>query len=109
MRERMLAVGCGGLLLLMALLTAAVTLVGVWQGDQSALIGWVVTASTGVVALAAFAVGIRRKVDDEDPLDGERGLAVALTIVVVIAVTGLAIAFYLQPDFWRGIIDGRGS
>lgn len=37
-----------------------------------------------------------------DPFEGERGLAVALTIVVVVAVTAFAPVTLLQPDFWRG-------
>ena len=102
MRDRMLAVGCGGLVLLLSFLVAAVTAAGVWQNEGNAWIGWVLTAACGLFALLAFAVGVRRTDDEEDPFEGNRGLAMGLTIVVFIAVTAFAIAMFLQGDFWRG-------
>lgn len=59
----------------------------------------------GVAALVAFAFAIRRGRDDEDLFEGHRGMAVALTIVVVLAVTGFMLTAYLQPDFWRGVLE----
>ena len=102
MRERMLAVGCGGLMLLMAFLLAGVTVAGVWMEERNAWIGWAVAAAMALLALLSFAVAVRRTEEEEDPFEGHRGLAVALTIVVTLAVTAFAIAMFLQGDFWRG-------
>jgi heme/copper-type cytochrome/quinol oxidase subunit 2 len=107
MRERMLAVGCGGMTLLLALMTGAMAVLEIWQSSRPVFVGWLITGTTGICSLAAFAVAVRRKTDDDDPFEGERGLAMALMVVVVIAVTLLAIAAFLQPDFWRGAMDGH--
>jgi heme/copper-type cytochrome/quinol oxidase subunit 2 len=104
MRERFLAVGCGGLALLSSALFIAVTGASVWSGERNAWIGWALAAVAGVMALAAFAVAIRRTNEDEDLFEGDRGLAVAMTMIVVIAVGILTLVFYLDPDFWRGAL-----
>lgn len=98
----MLAVGCGGLTLLMAFLLAAVTVAGVWMEERNAWVGWAVSGTMAAIALGSFAVAIRRTQDEEDPFEGSRGLAVALTIVVTIAVTIFALVLFVQGDFWRG-------
>jgi uncharacterized membrane protein len=104
MRERFLAAGCGGLCLLSGTLFLAVGAAGVFTGDRHVWIGWLLAAVAAVIALVAFGVAIRRTNEDEDLFEGDRGLAVAMTIVIVIAVAILTLAFYLDPDFWRGTL-----
>jgi hypothetical protein len=106
MRERLMAVGCGGLTLLMAFLLAGVTVAGVWTEERNAWIGWAITGMFAAFALLMFGVGIRRTDDEEDPFEGNRGLAVALALVVVVAVTIFAVVMFLQGDFWRGATAG---
>lgn len=108
MRERILAVGCGGLALLSAFAFLAITAVGAWTGEPmgEAAVGWALAVVMAIFAFLAFGVAIRRTAEDEDLFEGRRGLAVSLTIVVVIAVIVFALVMYLQPDFWRGAMDG---
>ena len=111
MRERILAVGCGGLALFSAFAFLALTAVGAWTGEPlaEAGVGWTLAGAATIFACCAFGVAIRRTVEDEDLFEGHRGLAVGLTIVVVLAVVAFSIAMYLQPDFWRGALDGRAG
>jgi len=76
----------GGLALLLAFLTLGVTTAGVYVGEGigSVIFGWI---TAGLIALA---------------FEGNRGLAVALTVVVILAVTAFVLVTFVQPDFWRG-------
>ncbi|HYH07350.1 MAG TPA: hypothetical protein VEK11_09870 [Thermoanaerobaculia bacterium] len=104
MRERFFAVGCGGLALLLAFLTLGVTTAGVYVGEGigSVIFGWITAGLIALAAFASFAIAIRRGTTDEDLFEGNRGLAVALTVVVILAVTAFVLVTFMQPDFWRG-------
>ena len=105
-RERMLAVGCGGLCLLSVFAVLAGGLARVWQGESDGPPMWLIPLFLLLVGFMAFGFAIRRDRDDEDLFEGTRGVAVALSIVVIVVVTGFTVTLYFQPDFWRGLLEG---
>ena len=104
MRERLLAVGCGGLCLMLAFMLGGLAIAGTATGNRTVIAAWVMMTLFVVGALAGFALAIRRGVDDEDLFEGKRGTAVAMTIVVVLAVVACTLALYFNADFWRGML-----
>ncbi|HEX2121642.1 MAG TPA: hypothetical protein VHL59_08375 [Thermoanaerobaculia bacterium] len=102
-RQRFLAIGCGGLALMTAVMTLAMGIVTAWEGARPALTPLIVAGIFVLSAFLAFWIGIRpRDEEDEDLFHGERGLAVALTIVVIVAVAVVTVLLVTNPGFWRG-------
>ena len=104
MRERIFAIAGGALTLLMVFGMIAVSLAGIVDKHLPRAGALVIAAIMLVTSGGMFWLAIRRGADDDDLFEGDRGLAVALTIVVVIGVVGLGVVMYVQPDFWRGLL-----
>ena len=105
MRERIFAIACGALTLFMMFMMIAASLAGIVDKDLSRAGALVIAAIMLVTSGGMFGLAIRRGADDDDLFEGERGLAVALTIVVIAGVVGFGVVMYVQPDFWRGLLD----
>ncbi|MEA2490474.1 MAG: hypothetical protein QOH21_2266 [Acidobacteriota bacterium] len=100
LRERIAAVGCGGLVLLVGALIFVVSSVNAFGRNFPQLLSWFLLAVFAIFVLCAFGVGLRPGEDDEDPFHGDRATALAVTLVVIIAVIVLLAVLLLNPDFW---------
>lgn len=102
-RERFMAIGFGGIALMSAVLVLTMGIVSAWEGERPVLTPVIVSGIFTLFAFLAFWIGIRpRGEDDEDLFHGDRGLAVALTLVVIVAVAVLSVLLVTNPGFWRG-------
>jgi hypothetical protein len=105
MRERIFAIVCGALTLYLVFAMIAVSLAGIVDEHLPRIGALVIAAIMLATSGGMFGLAIRRGADDDDLFEGNRGLAVALTIVVIVSVVGVGVVMYVQPDFWRGLLD----
>lgn len=42
----------------------------------------------------------------DEVFEGERGLLLSLMLVSTLALAGFLMVMVVQPDFWRGLLDG---
>jgi hypothetical protein len=61
------------------------------------------------LATAYFWFRAIRLAEGDDVLSGERGLLLSLMLVIVIGFAAFVILIVVQPEFWRGVIEGMAA
>lgn len=109
---RLGAIGCGTVAFCFALLMSIGAMTSLWEHKRitEGMIFGALALIGVAVGLMLFWLGIRAiSEEDDDLFHGDRGTAVAVAIVVMLAFAAFAIAVVLHIDFWRGFISGFNS